>query len=762
MAQNSGDSKPATVDDTIAASAVNGEQATATDSQQQQQKQQQPVFTILRPNANTSESSPCTVSGSNTPLTSTEHSSASQEQVAGLTRTLEGLELEDDSNDTGGDMALDEFLVNALKNRQDRIFLLKLDREFCSFLNNPSQEQLEFPSLNSYYRMVIHRVANYFKITRAVDPQNRKIILYKTEQSAIPPLRFSDLVEEEEEQPIKQMKLLKRNPNRPASGTPTPEASTEPDRKTISIKEREEAYARARARIFQEDASSKSKSDGSGSNSRCDSSPVTAPLGDSPRQESCDDSLKNKNGRKQTNGRRTGSGTTRSQEEQNDVDSRQQNQSSPNSRSVSRSTSPSPLPTIGGQDSNPKSTGKGLGPKTKQSKGDLAAECADPKRRKSTASNTSSSSNTVKTPIGLARTISSSSSQDGFQSPNLGSIITESPSTNSPSNSAPSKAYDYFGQNPTSNSGSVSPMSSGSSRASFSYSHPGGHKQHRNHPNNNNTGGNHASGFNYGHQSSGPGFVKGINAPAFVPKKSYPKHGNSHTPMNSGFNNGPITYQSGPSSQGHPFSNGTNTPYVYPQPGTSSPWPERGIPTGHDGPTFYNSSQDSNPAFPHGNTLTQYPSSGPNMLQQPYNINTNPPNSSHNHVNNHQQPFHSSQRGGRRNPNSKQHYGHQPHFQHPHHARTHPQMHHSQYHHGNNNNNNNNNYNYNMPSSRDDFSHAQRFGRPFEGNVGQVPPLQFGPDFYPTHSMPGDIQAGPNMYPGFINQPLTTSPNESF
>jgi hypothetical protein len=45
--------------------------------------------------------------------------------------------MDDESNDVEG-TALDEFLVNALKDGKDRIFLLKLDRELCSFLNNPA------------------------------------------------------------------------------------------------------------------------------------------------------------------------------------------------------------------------------------------------------------------------------------------------------------------------------------------------------------------------------------------------------------------------------------------------------------------------------------------------------------------------------------------------------------------------------------------------------------------------------------------------
>lgn len=33
--------------------------------------------------------------------------------------------------------SLDEFLLTALKNKQNRLFLLKLEREFCSYLESP-------------------------------------------------------------------------------------------------------------------------------------------------------------------------------------------------------------------------------------------------------------------------------------------------------------------------------------------------------------------------------------------------------------------------------------------------------------------------------------------------------------------------------------------------------------------------------------------------------------------------------------------------
>ncbi|KAG0024925.1 R3H domain-containing protein 1 [Podila clonocystis] len=341
-----------------------------------------------------------------------------------LLKGMEALDVDEEGNEN--ESTFDEFLITALKNRNDRIFLLKLELEFTNFINNQSQEQLDFPSLNSYYRMVIHRVANYFKLTRVVDPIHKTIIMYKTDESAIPALRFSDLMEEEEEQVVKPMKVLKRTPNRASAGAATLDGSAENDRRTVSIKEREEAYAKARARIFQEDVPKpKSPEEGSGANSRSDSPSTKSDTVEDQKSKS-----------KKPNGRKAGS-ESRTPEEP-DLDVQQNGASAASSRDVSRSTSPS---------LDPKA--KGLKPKPKPSKSDLALECTDARRRKSTTPTSASGSRTH----GLARTISSSSSQDGTHSPSLVTTLTESPTVNSPSNPILTKGPDYFGTVPQPNSG---------------------------------------------------------------------------------------------------------------------------------------------------------------------------------------------------------------------------------------------------------------------------------------------------------------------
>ncbi|KAF9360322.1 cAMP-regulated phosphoprotein 21 [Mortierella sp. AD094] len=162
--------------------------------------------------------------------------------------------------------SLDEILLKALKNRQERLFLLNLDQEFCNFIENASQKSLEFPCLNSYYRLMVHRSADYFKLERKVD-HLQKIIISKTEHSAIPILRFCHLVEEDDEEveepqayqepeETKPIKVLKRCPARPPSACETrcknESAFSSRSTRTLPMEEREKAYAEARARIFQE------------------------------------------------------------------------------------------------------------------------------------------------------------------------------------------------------------------------------------------------------------------------------------------------------------------------------------------------------------------------------------------------------------------------------------------------------------------------------------------------------------------------------
>ncbi|KAF9904801.1 hypothetical protein EC991_002305 [Linnemannia zychae] len=126
---------------------------------------------------------------------------------------------------------------------------------------------------------MIHRSAIYYQLARTVDSAHKKIMLSKTEHSAIPSLRFRELVEEEEDTPIKSFKVLRRCPTRPvsaceargsgcantsddlseaASSAPAQSSpwsssggqSNNGRRSGVTLEQREVEYAKARARIF--------------------------------------------------------------------------------------------------------------------------------------------------------------------------------------------------------------------------------------------------------------------------------------------------------------------------------------------------------------------------------------------------------------------------------------------------------------------------------------------------------------------------------
>ncbi|KAF9158865.1 hypothetical protein DFQ26_007169 [Actinomortierella ambigua] len=406
------------------------------------------------------------------------------DEASTLSQTLEQLDLEEGGSGPFN-ATLDEFLMTALRSNKDRMFLLKLDREFGFFISDPLKNKLEFPTMNSYHRMVIHRVANYFNLRRIVHPVHKTVVLFKTEYSAIPALRFSDLVEEEEEQVIKPIQLLRRNPDRTTTTmNEAGESTPEPERKTMTIKEREEAYAKARARIFQEGPGASKTPDSSGSTSRCDSpavNPTSTAMHVAKHAEGDEDDATTKpmKSKKQpsnggststsinnaiSSGNSNNSGKKKKPAESQpgspelvrspdalDASRHDWAHSNSSSRNVSRSGSPTtPTPAAGHAVTSGSDVMAVRKPKTKLSKSDLQTDSSDGRRRRSTTSTTSSSSGAARTPVGLARTESSSSSQDGHHSPGPTTFATASPAAISPMHSAstPPKVIDYFGIDP--------------------------------------------------------------------------------------------------------------------------------------------------------------------------------------------------------------------------------------------------------------------------------------------------------------------------
>mmetsp|Transcript_11670 Transcript_11670/g.16202 ORF Transcript_11670/g.16202 Transcript_11670/m.16202 type:complete len:715 (-) Transcript_11670:24-2168(-) len=221
-----------------------------------------------------------------TPQTTTLDLSFSQEQDGNPVLFNETLD---------NDFEVDSFLLTALSNPRDRLTLLKLDTDLEKFIKDPRKTRQEFPPMSSYQRLIVHRVAQYFKLDHVVveaEPGKRAVVLYKTPASRVPIIRLVDLVEQPEQPSnnTKAVKIMRRSnsntnqnersvPTKPLQDLNKPHTLPQPTKEDIkgilqnpsslpsqpenynnnqedskgvdrTLEEREVNYAKARARIF--------------------------------------------------------------------------------------------------------------------------------------------------------------------------------------------------------------------------------------------------------------------------------------------------------------------------------------------------------------------------------------------------------------------------------------------------------------------------------------------------------------------------------
>lgn len=62
----------------------------------------------------------------------------------------------------------DEKLIEALESPRDRLFVLKLEQDFIDFIKG-SENELALPNTNTFYRMLAHRLADYYLLGHTVD-----------------------------------------------------------------------------------------------------------------------------------------------------------------------------------------------------------------------------------------------------------------------------------------------------------------------------------------------------------------------------------------------------------------------------------------------------------------------------------------------------------------------------------------------------------------------------------------------------------------
>jgi len=157
---------------------------------------------------------------------------------------------------------VDQFLLSALANPRDRLTILKLDHDLAKFMKETQLFRLEFPPMSSYQRLIVHRVAQYYKLDHTVvDIEGGKgIVLTKNQDSNIPQIRFNNLIERPENSSTPKTVKIMRRQTPEGKKTNTEETTSTPNKpmkvmtsvafKDRTLEEREEEYAKARARIF--------------------------------------------------------------------------------------------------------------------------------------------------------------------------------------------------------------------------------------------------------------------------------------------------------------------------------------------------------------------------------------------------------------------------------------------------------------------------------------------------------------------------------
>lgn len=160
-------------------------------------------------------------------------------------------------------IAPDTKLLEALENPRDRIWVLKLEQDVIDFVKDAKESSLNLPQCNSFYRMLAHKIADYYMLGHSVDDSNSAVRLFRTPHCRIPqPLTGVVTPSTAASTPPPsgpQIKLLRRgidggpaiaNGSNINSKTNSDEDSGDDKKRPVTREEREARYEAARLRIM--------------------------------------------------------------------------------------------------------------------------------------------------------------------------------------------------------------------------------------------------------------------------------------------------------------------------------------------------------------------------------------------------------------------------------------------------------------------------------------------------------------------------------
>ena len=163
----------------------------------------------------------------------------------------------------GAAVAPDTKLLEALENPRDRIWVLKLEQDVIDFVKDAKESSLNLPQCNSFYRMLAHKIADYYMLGHSVDDSNSAVRLFRTPHCRIPkPLTGVVTPSTAASTPPPsgpQIKLLRRgidpgpaiaNGSNINSKTNSDDDSGDDKKRPVTREEREARYEAARLRIM--------------------------------------------------------------------------------------------------------------------------------------------------------------------------------------------------------------------------------------------------------------------------------------------------------------------------------------------------------------------------------------------------------------------------------------------------------------------------------------------------------------------------------
>ncbi|KAF1960223.1 hypothetical protein CC80DRAFT_288829 [Byssothecium circinans] len=167
----------------------------------------------------------------------------------------------------------DEKLIEALQSPRDRLFVVKIEQDFIDFIKDSRENEYCLPNCNTFYRMLAHRLADYYLLGHVVDSTMTGVRITRTPYCRIPPplSQMVDATKSADTPPVDlpARKIMRRGDEK--SGTNTTANSENPskatsevggsdggndtgnkskDKSALTREEREARYREARERIF--------------------------------------------------------------------------------------------------------------------------------------------------------------------------------------------------------------------------------------------------------------------------------------------------------------------------------------------------------------------------------------------------------------------------------------------------------------------------------------------------------------------------------